>query len=43
MIGDSEMKNQEKKSISITARILAGALAILMLAGTVFGVIVYII
>lgn len=37
------MKNQEKKSISIPARILAGALALLMLMGTVLGVVVYII
>ena len=37
------MKNQEKKTLSLKARILAGVLAVLMLAGTGFGVISYII
>ena len=37
------MKNQEKKTLSLKARIMAGFLALLMLAGTVFGVISYII
>ena len=36
------MKNQEKKTLSLKARILAGFLALLMLAGTVFAVISYI-
>ena len=36
------MKNQENKTLSLKARILAGVLALLMLAGTVFGVISYI-
>jgi len=37
------MKNQEKKTLSLKARILAGVLALLMLSATVFGVISYII
>ena len=36
------MKNQEKKTLSLKARILAGLLALLMLAGTVFGVVSYV-
>ena len=32
------MKKQESKKISIAARILAGVLALVLLAGTVFGV-----
>ena len=36
------MKKQEKKTLSLKARILAGALALLMFAGSVFGVVSYI-
>ena len=35
-------KNEEgKKSLSLSARILAGALALILFAGTVFGVVAY--
>lgn len=41
MIGESKMKNSEKKNekvqLSLAAKIMAGFLAALMLAGTVFG------
>jgi len=38
------MKKQEsKKSLSIWSRILAGVMALLMLAGTVFGLVMYLI
>ena len=39
------MKNNMngKKKTDITTRILAGALALLMLAGVVFGVVVYLV
>ena len=38
------MKKQEtKKSLSIGARILAGVLALVLLAGTVFGLVMYLI
>ena len=36
-------KREEKKSLSAPARLLALVLALLMLAGTVFGVIAYMI
>lgn len=36
------MKEQEKKKASLKVRIMAGFLALLMLAGTVFAVIAYI-
>ena len=36
-------KQEEKKNISITARIIAGALVLLLLAGTVFGTVYYLI
>lgn len=39
----SNGKNSEKKQISLPAKIMAAFLAALMLAGTVFGVISYII
>ena len=32
------MKKQESKNISIAARVLAGILALVLIAGTVFGV-----
>lgn len=37
------MKNNQesKKTLSLSARILAGVMALLMLAGTVFGTIMY--
>ena len=35
-------KNQEsKRGLSLSARILAGVMALLMLAGTVFGTVMY--
>ena len=38
------MKKQEtKKSISIWSRILAGVMALVLLAGTVFGLVMYLI
>ena len=37
-----KMKNQEKKQVSLKVRIMAGFLALLMLAGTVFAVISYV-
>ena len=37
------MKNQEKKGTSLSARILAGVLAGLMILGVVFGVLVYLV
>lgn len=38
------MKKQEtKKSISIWSRILAGVMALVLLAGTVFGLVMYVI
>ena len=36
------MKNNEKKSVSFGAKILAALLAVLMISGTVFAVISYI-
>ena len=35
------MKDQEKKTVSLKVRLLAGFLALLMLAGTVLGLIAY--
>ncbi len=37
------MKNGENKKISLSARIMAGVLAALMLAGVIFGVIMYLV
>ena len=37
------MKKQENKKVTIAARVLAGILALVLLAGTVFSVIAYII
>ena len=36
-------KNNEKKSVSITAKVLAGALAAFLLFGSIAGVLFYII
>jgi hypothetical protein len=35
------MKKQENKSVSMSARILAGVLCAILLAGTVLGVLIY--
>jgi len=35
------MKKQENKSVSMSARIIAGALCAILLAGVVFGVLIY--
>lgn len=47
MIGEIEMKgnekNSDKKQMSLSVKIMAGFLAALMLAGTVFGVLAYMI
>ena len=37
------MKNGEQKNLSLSARILAGVLAGLMIAGVVFGVLAYLV
>ena len=38
------MKNQEeKKTVSVTTRIIAGVMALLMVASVVFGVVYYLI
>ena len=37
------MKREEKKTTSLSTRILAGALALVMLAGIVLGVVIYLV
>lgn len=37
------MKREEKKTVSLSTRILAGALALVMLAGIVLGVVIYLV